>query len=70
MSSNLTSLTHGSGQHDPGQQLRAYCRPQGLAEKLAARAGIVAHGLFLNLTRDVIVTGSEGVRHLTCEQEP
>ena len=44
--------------------------PQGLAEKLAARAGIVAHGLFLNLTRDVIVTGSEGVRHLTCEQEP
>ncbi len=44
--------------------------PQGLAEKLAARAGIVEHGLFLNLTRDVIVAGSEGVRHLTPEQEP
>jgi ribose 5-phosphate isomerase A len=37
---------------------------QGLAEKLAARAGIVAHGLFLNLTRDVIVAGSGGIRHL------
>ena len=44
--------------------------PQGLAEKLAARAGIVEHGLFLNLTRDVIVAGSEGVRHLTPEREP
>ncbi len=44
--------------------------PQGLAEKLAARAGIVEHGLFLNLTRDVIVAGSEGVRLLTPEQKP
>ena len=44
--------------------------PQGLAEKLARRAGIVEHGLFLNLTRDVIVAGPRGVRHLTPEQEP
>lgn len=43
--------------------------PQGLAEKLAMRAGIVEHGLFLNLTRDVIVAGFEGVRHLTPKQE-
>jgi ribose 5-phosphate isomerase A len=43
--------------------------PQGLADKLAARSGIVEHGLFLNLTRDVIVAGFEGVRHLTREQE-
>jgi ribose 5-phosphate isomerase A len=41
-----------------------------LAEKLASRAGIIEHGLFLNLTRDVIVAGSKGVKHLTREQEP
>ncbi len=38
---------------------------QRLAEKLSARAGIIEHGLFLNLTRDVIVAGSKGMRHLT-----
>jgi len=31
---------------------------------------IAEHGLFLNLTRDVIVAGPEGVRHLTPEREP
>lgn len=35
-----------------------------LAEKLASRAGILEHGLFLNLAHDVIVAGPEGVRHL------
>ncbi len=44
--------------------------PQGLAEKLSARAGIIEHGLFLNLTRDVIVAGFNGVRHLTVEEKP
>ena len=44
--------------------------PQGLAEKLSMRAGIVEHGLFLNLTRDVIVAGFEGIRHLTPQQAP
>jgi ribose 5-phosphate isomerase A len=44
--------------------------PQDLADKLAMRAGIVEHGLFLNLTRDVIVAGSQGVRHLTPQQAP
>ncbi len=38
---------------------------QSLAEKLSARAGIIEHGLFLNLTRDVIVAGSKGIQHLT-----
>jgi ribose 5-phosphate isomerase A len=38
--------------------------PEGLARKLAARAGIVEHGLFLNLAHDVIVAGPQGVRHL------
>ena len=41
--------------------------PQGLAEKLSARAGIIEHGLFLNLATDVIVAGFNGVRHLTVE---
>ena len=37
---------------------------EGLAAKLAARAGVMEHGLFLNLTEDVIVAGPEGIRHL------
>ena len=37
---------------------------EGLAQLLAARAGIVEHGLFLNLAQDVIVAGAEGIRHL------
>jgi ribose 5-phosphate isomerase A len=39
--------------------------PVGLAALLSARAGIVEHGLFLELATDVIVAGKEGVRHLT-----
>ncbi len=38
--------------------------PEGLAQELAARAGIVEHGLFLNLAHDVIVAGPQGIRHL------
>jgi ribose 5-phosphate isomerase A len=37
---------------------------EGLAQRLAARAGIIEHGLFLNLAQDVIVAGPGGVRHL------
>jgi ribose 5-phosphate isomerase A len=37
---------------------------EGLARKLAARAGILEHGLFLNLADDVIVAGPQGIRHL------
>jgi len=40
-------------------------QPLPLAARLDARAGIVAHGLFLNLATDVIVAGQDGVRHLT-----
>jgi ribose 5-phosphate isomerase A len=36
-----------------------------LADQLAARAGIVAHGLFLGLTSEVFVAGPGGVRRLT-----
>ena len=38
--------------------------PEGLAQELAARAGILEHGLFLNLAQDVIVAGPKGIRHL------
>lgn len=38
--------------------------PAPLAEKLAARAGIVAHGLFLGLATDALVAGPDGVRRL------
>lgn len=37
---------------------------EGLAQLLASRAGIIEHGLFLNLAQDVIVAGAEGIRHL------
>lgn len=38
--------------------------PEGLARQLQARAGIVAHGLFLGITHEVIVAGASGVRVL------
>ena len=37
--------------------------PQELAAELQARAGVVAHGLFLGLATDVIVVGRSGVDH-------
>lgn len=38
--------------------------PAALAAAMVARAGIVEHGLFLELATDVIVAGPNGVRHL------
>ncbi len=38
--------------------------PVAIAQQLNGRAGIVEHGLFLGLARDVIVAGKEGIRHL------
>jgi ribose 5-phosphate isomerase A len=43
---------------------------EGLARKLAARAGIMEHGLFLHLAHDVIVSGPHGVRHLKRRPKP
>jgi ribose 5-phosphate isomerase A len=40
-------------------------RPEELAAQLQARAGVVAHGLFLGLATDVIVAGTSGVEHRT-----
>lgn len=39
--------------------------PAALAARLAARAGIVEHGLFVGLATDLFVAGVSGVRHLT-----
>ncbi len=38
--------------------------PEELAAELASRAGIVAHGLFLGMTDDLIVGAPEGICHL------
>jgi ribose 5-phosphate isomerase A len=38
--------------------------PAAIAAQLSGRAGIVEHGLFLGLARDVVVAGKEGIRHL------
>ena len=38
--------------------------PAELAAKIAARAGIVEHGLFLGLASDLVVAGQDGIRHL------
>jgi ribose 5-phosphate isomerase A len=36
----------------------------GLAQMLAARAGIIEHGLFIGLTSEVVVAGKDGIRVL------
>jgi ribose 5-phosphate isomerase A len=38
--------------------------PIGLAARLATRAGIVEHGLFIGLTSEVITAGPDGVQHV------
>ena len=40
-------------------------RPEELATRIQARAGVVAHGLFLGLATDVIVAGPSGIEHRT-----
>jgi ribose 5-phosphate isomerase A len=37
--------------------------PHGLASRLRERAGIVEHGLFLDLATDLIIAGKDGVHH-------
>ncbi len=39
-------------------------KPDELSIKLKGKAGIVEHGLFLNLATDVIVAGPKGIQHL------
>jgi ribose 5-phosphate isomerase A len=40
-------------------------QPEELADRLQARAGVVAHGLFLGLATDVIIAGLSGIEHRT-----
>ena len=40
-------------------------RPEELAARIQARAGVVAHGIFVGLATDVIVAGPSGVEHRT-----
>ncbi len=42
----------------------------GLAREIDARAGIVAHGLFLGLAQEVVVAGSDGVRVIHLSPRP
>ncbi len=42
--------------------------PAELDASLSARAGIVEHGLFLDLATDVIIAGREGIQHLVRER--
>lgn len=39
--------------------------PLQLASQLNQRAGIVEHGLFLNIATEAIIAGPDGIRHLT-----
>jgi ribose 5-phosphate isomerase A len=39
--------------------------PRALARALSERAGIAAHGLFLDLATDLVVAGDRGARHFT-----
>lgn len=41
-----------------------------LAERLSRRAGIVEHGLFLELATDVIIAGPAGIEHRTRPRQP
>ena len=38
--------------------------PQQLAEMLSCRAGVVEHGIFIDLTTDLIIAEQTGIRHL------
>ncbi|GMR09447.1 MAG: ribose-5-phosphate isomerase RpiA [Anaerolineae bacterium] len=38
--------------------------PRALSDQLDQRAGVAAHGLFIGLATDLMVGGSDGVRHL------
>ncbi|KPJ77777.1 MAG: ribose 5-phosphate isomerase [Deltaproteobacteria bacterium SG8_13] len=44
--------------------------PEALAALLSARAGILANGLFIGLTDDLIVADHAGIRHLTRTDAP
>lgn len=44
--------------------------PANLANRLSGRAGIVEHGLFLEMATDVIIAGPAGIEHRTRPRQP
>jgi len=44
--------------------------PASLANRLSGRAGIVEHGLFLEMATDVIIAGPAGIEHRTRPRQP
>ena len=61
--------THGEAYRTDGGNFILDCTfgpikdPRSLAEELSRRAGVIEHGLFLNLAHDLIVADAEGIRH-------
>ena len=53
-----------NGNHILDAKFESIDDPNDLANTLDARAGVIAHGLFVGLVTDVIVAGVEGIRHL------
>ena len=51
------------GNHILDAAFGAIADPAGLAAALDARAAVVAHGLFLGLTADLVVAGPDGIEH-------
>jgi len=49
-------------------QFGPIAQPFELAARLSGRAGIVEHGLCLNLATDLIIAGDDGIRHITRDQ--
>jgi ribose 5-phosphate isomerase A len=43
--------------------------PESLNQKLSLRAGIIEHGLFVDMATDIIAAGKDGIRHLK-KQKP
>jgi ribose 5-phosphate isomerase A len=71
LGATVTLRTQGDGPYrtDGGNMILdsrfgAIADAPSLAAKLEARAGIIAHGLFLGLAQDVIVAGAGCVRHV------
>jgi ribose 5-phosphate isomerase A len=67
----LRQTSHGRAYQTDQQNFILDCKfgpidqPAELAARIAAHAGIVGHGLFLDLATDLIVAAPEGLRHLT-----
>jgi len=61
----LRALPDRRGQLDPRRHFGPIPDAEQLAAHLESRAGIVEHGLFLDLTHDLLVATEHGVDHVT-----